>query len=91
MDENTWRFAQCMMWLIGIQTAFLTAALAFVWSNLSKRSDRLDDKIDKMDDRIDRLDEKVSDMDKRLFGIETMLHMKDCCVLKSDQDMRKAG
>jgi hypothetical protein len=28
---------------------------------------------------------QVIDMDKRLFAIETMLHMKDCCMLKDNQ------
>lgn len=30
------------------------------------------------------------EIDKRLYGIETVLHMKDCCVLKQDQNLKKA-
>jgi hypothetical protein len=79
MDENTWRFAQLMMWLIGIQTALLTAILGVIWSKLNR-----------MEDRQIKTDEKLSDVDKRVFGIETMLHMKDCCVLKEAQKNKKA-
>jgi len=33
---------------------------------------------------------RVSEIDKRLYGIETVLHMKDCCMLKADQNIKKA-
>ena len=36
------------------------------------------------------LQEQIFDVDKRLYGIETVLHMKDCCILKSDQGIKKA-
>lgn len=32
----------------------------------------------------------IHELDKRLYGIETMLHMKDCCILKSEQHIKKA-
>lgn len=32
----------------------------------------------------------IHEIDKRLYGIETVLHMKDCCVLKQDQNMKRA-
>lgn len=75
MDENTWRFAQLIMWIIGAQTAFLSAVMGFVWNNLSKR--------------MEKIEEKISDIDKRVFAIETMLHMKDCCMLKEDRFLKK--
>lgn len=40
--------------------------------------------------RLFKLSDKISDIDKRLYGVETLLHMKDCCVLKQDQNLRKA-
>lgn len=83
MDENMWRFTQVIMWIIGIQTGVLGGIFLFLWNNLSKR---IDDQGKKIDDII----LKISDMDKRLYGIETVLHMKDCCVLKQDQNFKKA-
>lgn len=79
MDENTWRFAQLMMWLVGIQTALFTAILGVIWSKLNR-----------MEDRMIKTDEKITDIDKRVFAVETMLHMKDCCMLKEDQRHKKA-
>lgn len=76
MDENTWRFAQFMMWLIGIQTGILMACLGFIWNNLSKRIDRCSDRVD--------------NVDKRLVAVETLLHMKECCRLSPDE-IKKAG
>jgi hypothetical protein len=39
----------------------------------------------RLNDKIEKLDVKVTDIDKRLFAVETMLHMKDCCMLKDDR------
>jgi len=79
MDENTWRLAQMIMWLIGGQTAILGFIFAFIWNHISK--------IEKCQQE---LSNKISDMDKRLYGIETVLHMKECCVLQQDQRLKKA-
>lgn len=39
---------------------------------------------------IKELDKKMNDMDKRLYAIETLLHLKDCCILKQDNSLKKA-
>jgi hypothetical protein len=83
MDENTWRLAQIAMALVGVQSTILIALFGAMWSNINKR-------FDKVDARFEKLETTVSDIDKRVFGIETMLHMKDCCVLKSDSQVKKA-
>ncbi len=79
MDENTWRFAQVMMWIIGIQTTVLLAVLGGIWANISD-----------IRKKHEKTDEKISDIDKRVFAIETMLRMKDCCILNSDSQIKKA-
>jgi len=78
VDENTWRLAQLMMWLIGGQTAILGFIFLFIWNHFSK--------IEKL---LQEQGNKISEVDKRLYGIETVLHMKDCCMLKQDQSLRK--
>lgn len=97
MDENTWRFAQLMMWLIGIQTTVLIAAFGGMWIAISRRFESIDKRFESIDKRfesiekrLDKLDEKVTDIDKRVFAIETMLHMKDCCMLKDERQIKKA-
>lgn len=82
MDENTWRLAQIMMWVIGIQTTVLGTVFLFLWNNLSK-------KIDELSKKMEEMNLKISEIDKRLYGIETVLHMKDCCILKQDQHLKK--
>lgn len=47
-------------------------------------------KFDKLEGKIDKLDGKINDLDKRIVVIETLLHMKECCVLKEDKHLRKA-
>lgn len=63
----------------------LIAIAAMLWFLNS----RMDKKFDKIDGRFDRLEEKVNDIDKRVFAIETMLHMKDCCMLKDERQQLK--
>ena len=71
MDENTWRATQLLIWIAGLQTAFLGAILGIIWTKLSK------------------VDDKITDIDKRVFAIETMMHMKDCCMLKDERSSLK--
>lgn len=47
-------------------------------------------KIEKLSDKIDKVDEKVNNVDKRLFGVEAILQMKECCMLKNENQSRKA-
>lgn len=83
MDENTWRIVQIGMWLLGIQTTVIMAVLGAIYTSLSK-------KIEKVDFKIDKIETQMNDIDKRVFAIETMLHMKDCCMLKDDRQIKKA-
>lgn len=46
--------------------------------------DKLEVKIEKLENKIDAIDRRVQDVDKRLFVVETLLHMKECCMLKND-------
>ncbi len=112
MDENAWKIAQIVMWMIGGQTAVLGFIFLFIWKkieDLSAKTDkkfedlntkidrneakfnaRLDSKIDPIQHSIIDLDKRLNELDKRLYGIETVLHMKDCCVLKQDQNLKQA-
>ncbi len=83
MDENMWRLTQIVMWIVALQTGVLGGIFLFLWNNLSKR-------IDDQSKTLGEMNTKIGDIDKRLYGIETVLHMKDCCVLKQDQNLKKA-
>ena len=48
------------------------------------------DDIKELEKKIDGMNIRINEIDKRLYGIETVLHMKDCCVLKQDQNLKKA-
>jgi hypothetical protein len=61
-----------------------------MWHSLNGRIDKTDLRMEKMNEKFDALVEKTSEIDKRLYGIETVLHMKECCVLKQDQGLKKA-
>ena len=47
MDENTWRFAQLIIWVIGAQTAFITGILGFMWAHFNKRFEKIDQRFEK--------------------------------------------
>jgi len=52
MDENTWRLAQLLIWVIGAQTAFLTTILSALWC----KSNKIEEKIDSIDRRLSHLE-----------------------------------
>lgn len=66
MDENSWKIIQIIMWILGIQTAFLTIVMGFIWVNLSW-------KVDHLELELKGLQNKVEDIDKRLCRIEGSL------------------
>jgi len=89
MDENTWRFAQLMMWLIGIQTTAIMAAFGGIWLAMNKRFDGVENRFDGIEKRIEKLDEKVTDIDRRVCRIEGSLNSKECCMLKDSRTKEK--
>lgn len=56
----------------------------------NKRFDGIEARLDRLESRIERLEGRFAELDKRIFGIEAILHMKDCCVLKPDGQLKKA-
>jgi hypothetical protein len=89
MDENTWRFAQMILWIIGIQTTVIIAAFGGFWLLISKRFDAIEKRLDQIERRLDKLEEKVNNIDRRVIAIETMLHMKEGCYFKDEKQMKK--
>ncbi len=39
---------------------------------------------------IGKIDDKLNSVDKRLVAVETLLHMKECCMLKEEKQHKKA-
>jgi len=58
--------------------------------DLDKRLENIESKMDDVEKRLVSLQNKVDDTDKRLVRIETMLHVKDCCMLKDSGQIKKA-
>lgn len=65
MDENTWRCVQVMMWLMGLQTAFLTAILGIMWAKICK----IDDKLTDVDKRVFAI--KITDYEEIIQILST--------------------
>jgi len=47
-------------------------------------------RFDKIDRTLEKIEQQINDIDKRVFAVETMLHMKDCCMLKDQNQLKKA-
>lgn len=82
MDENTWRFAQLMMWVIGIQTTVIMASLGVIWAYIVA-------KFNKIDKRFERLEEKIEDIDRRICRLEGAFSAKECCMIKEERHLKK--
>lgn len=104
MDENIWKLAQIVMWLVGIQTAIIIAVITTMWASMNRKFDKVDQRFDKLEEKltkkidegdskladgIDRLDDKLTDIDRRVCRIEGALQNKDCCMLKNEQHIKK--
>jgi len=94
MDENTWRFAQLMMWLIGLQTAMLVAVLGAIWVHINKRFDdvnkRFEDAEKKTDKRFDDMESRQLRLEGDMIEVKTILRMKECCMIQDERQLKKA-
>ena len=79
-----------LLWVMGGGFALMLAMWNNIHNSISGSESRLTKRIDDQGKKIDEVNTKVAELDKRLYGIETVLHMKDCCVLKQDQNLKKA-
>lgn len=66
MDDNTWNLAQLMIWIIGAQTAFITAILSALWCKLNKT-----------EDKIDSVDRRLSHLEGAFFMKESFIHFQE--------------
>jgi len=77
---------------IDIVNLLAMAGLLWVFYNrLDKKFSAIDKRFDKVDNRFDKLEEKVTDIDRRLCRMEGAFSQKECCMLKHDGEMKKAG
>ena len=79
-----------LLWIMGGGFALMI----IMWNNITncirEVKNDLSKRMDTQGEKIEEINSKVSELDKRLYGIETVLHMKECCVLQQDQRMKKA-
>lgn len=58
--------------------------MLIMWNNMNKRFDKIDEKFEKTDIRFNHVE-------NRLTAIETILHMKECCMIKDERKLPKTG
>lgn len=57
---------------------------------MDKRFALIDQRFDRMDQRMDKMQETITDIDRRICRLEGAFQSKDCCLLKSDSQLKKA-
>ncbi|MBA3723068.1 MAG: hypothetical protein H0W88_11810 [Parachlamydiaceae bacterium] len=82
MDENTWGFAQLMMWLIGIQSGFLITVLGSMWAHFNNR-------FEKIDHRFEKMEERQLGFENVMIEVKAILRMKHCCMIKDNRQIKK--
>jgi len=73
-----------ILWILGAGFTITYGLMIIMWNSLNNRMDYLTNRVDKMDD-------KVTDIDRRLCRMEGAFSQKECCMLKHDGEMKKAG
>lgn len=89
--EHVFAIIAASIGLAGITVGFI---LLWTFNRLDRSVKELSNRMGQMQHSANNtkksLQESINQLDKRLYGVETLLHMKDCCVLKQDQDLKKA-
>ena len=66
-----------ILWVLGAGFTATFGLMIVMWNSINHR--------------IDKLDDKVTDIDRRLCRMEGAFSQKECCMLKHDGEMKKAG
>lgn len=83
---------EIMITTIGTGIAVVTLIYTFLRNfkaDVDSRLGGMDKKLDGMTNELKEINVKLNDLDRRLYAVETVLHMKDCCVIKQDQNLKK--
>lgn len=48
------------------------------------------DELKEAREEVQSISHQLTGVDRRLYGVETLLHMKECCLLKSNQHIKEA-
>lgn len=81
---------QICLAVLGIQTAIIIALMSAMWYSMCRALDKIDAKFEKIDGKFDTITRDINEMKERIAKVETLLHMKECCVLKDDAQLKKA-
>ena len=87
MDENTWRFAQLMMWLMGLQTTVIMAAFGAMWKSTNKKFEGIDKKFEGIDKKFEGIDKKFDGVDKKFEGVNVRFDKLELRLTRLENDM----
>ena len=104
MDENTIQIIQAlsskidmMLWIMNAGFGITFSLMFLMWNHFNKKFEQIDQRFEKVyqrfekiDQRLERIEDKINALDKRLVAVETMMHMKDGCMIKDDRFKQKA-
>jgi hypothetical protein len=81
-----------LIWAIGAGFAITFALMKMMWHDMDAKMDARFLQMDsKFEGRFDKLEEKITDIDRRLWRLEGAFSAKECCILTSNKEMKKAG
>ena len=83
---------------LDVQNLIAMAAMLWIFKvhldkkfeKIDQRFEKIDQRFEKIDQRIDKIEQKLNELDKRLVAIETIIHLKDFCMLRNDRIQEKA-
>jgi len=84
MNEQMWQIACLLMWIIGIQTTLIMGALGFMWRHFDKRFEAIDKRFEGIENRLTKIEHDM-------IEVKTILHMKKCCMINDESQMKKVG
>lgn len=79
-----------LTWFVGCGFTVLFGLILVSWNCLREDIRDVKFQIKGANDDIKSLTAQVANIDKRVYGIERILEMKECCILKSDEKLKKA-
>ncbi len=80
---------EMILWFMGLQTSII-GIITYLYRNLKEQIKEIKLEVREINQDLKTVNDRMNNIDKRLYGVETILHMQECCALKEDKTMKKA-
>ena len=77
-------------WFLAGGFSVLFTLILILWNSMNSGFEKVDKKFDKVYEKFDQIDNDIKELRTSINRMEGAFYNKECCMIKNDQDLKKA-